>query len=166
MLLWFVGTAVAAIWYVFRDPRFDYRLVIVGALLPPVVDAWSGGAWVMHSLTASVVLLAVVMLATIGRRPLRRTLLGLPLGTFVHLVFTGAWTLTAVFWWPFSGLSFDDTPLPVVSRGWWNLPLEVIGAVLVVYIYRSARLAEPAARRRFLATGQLWFGAASAPDGR
>lgn len=155
MLLWFVGTSVLAIWYVFRDPRFDYRLLLVGALLPPLVDVWSGGAWVMHSLVASVGLMVLVMLATAGRKPIRRTLLGLPLGTFLHLVFTGAWTDTEVFWWPFSGWSFGESPLPIVARGWWNLPLELIGAVLVVWIVRRADLTTAAARQRFVATGQL-----------
>ena len=102
MLLWFVGTAIVTIWFVFRDPRFDYRLLVVGSVAPPAVDVWFGGARVLHSLTFSVVLLAVVMIATIGRRPLRRTLLGLPLGTLLHLVYTGAWANTSAFWWPFS----------------------------------------------------------------
>ena len=28
---WFLGTAVVTVWLVFRDPRFDYRLLLVGA---------------------------------------------------------------------------------------------------------------------------------------
>jgi hypothetical protein len=155
VLLWFVGTSVVTISFVFRDPRFDHRLLVVGALLPPLVDVWSGGAWVMHSLTASVALLAVVMLATVGRRPLRRTLLGLPLGTMLHLVFTGAWADPRVFWWPFAGWSFDGAPLPIVARGWWNVPLELVGALLVIWIWRRAGLASDAARRRFRTHGQL-----------
>ena len=154
MVLWFVGTAIVTVWFVFRDPRFDYRLLVVGSLLPSVVDVWFGGARVLHSLTFSVVLLAVVMLATRGRRALRRTLLGLPLGTLLHLVFTGAWTDTATFWWPFSG-GFDDAALPEADRGWWNVVLELVGAVLVVWVVRRARLADPANRRRFWSTGEL-----------
>jgi hypothetical protein len=156
MVLWFVGTSVVTIWFVFRDPRFDYRLLVVGSLLPSAVDAWFGGARVLHSLTFSVVLLVVVMLATRGRRQLRRTLLGLPLGTLLHLVYTGAWAQTEVFWWPFSG-GFDDAPLPEADRGWWNLLLEVAGAALLVWVWRTAQLADPAARERFVRTGQLWF---------
>ena len=34
MFLWFVGTAIATVRFVFQDPRFDYRLLIVGAVLP------------------------------------------------------------------------------------------------------------------------------------
>lgn len=157
MLFWFVGTAVLSVWFVFRDPRFDYRLVVVGSLLPPVIDGWTGGAWVMHSLFASVMLMALVMLVTAGRRPIRRSLLGLPVGTLLHLVYTGAWSDAEVFWWPFSGSSLEDTSLPMVERGWWNLPLELIGLMLVVWIVRRAELTSGEARRRFLRTGQLWF---------
>ena len=73
----------------------------------------------------------------------------------LHLVATGAWTDARVFWWPLGGWSFDDAPLPIVSRGWWNVPLEVIGLLLVVWIWRSAGLADPERRRWFWRTGQL-----------
>jgi hypothetical protein len=155
MLLWFVGTAVLTIAWVFRDPRFDYRLLIVGSVLPSIVDVWTGGAWVLHSITAAVTVLVVVMLATIGRRQLRKTLLGLPLGMFLHLVFTGAWTNEDVFWWPFTGLGFDGDALPVVGRGWWNLVLEAAGLAMCVFIWRTARLGDAEQRARFRTTGQL-----------
>lgn len=163
MVAWFVGTSVLTIWYVFRDQRFDYRLLVVGALLPPVVDVWFGGARVLHSLTFSVALMVVVMAVTAGRKPIRRTLLGLPLGTLLHLVYTGAWADATVFWWPFSGGGFDDARLPMIERGWWNLPLELVGVFLVVHIWRSADLRSADARQRFRRTGQLWFGT-RAPD--
>ena len=158
MFLWFIGTAVVTVWLVFRDPRFDYRLLIVGAVLPLLVDALTGGAWVLHSLAFSVVLLVVIMLATRGRRQLRRTLLGLPLGTLLHLVFDGAWADTDTFWWPFSGASLGDNELPEAGRAWWNVVLELIGLALVIWIVRRARLTEPEPRRRFIATGQLSLG--------
>lgn len=161
MFFWFIGTAVVTIWFVFRDPRFDYRLLVVGSVLPPLVDVWFGGARALHSLTVSVGLMALVMLVTAGRRPIRRTLLGLPLGTLLHLVYTGAWTDATVFWWPFSGGGFGDAELPVVARGWWNLPLELVGIALVVWIWRTAGLRDPAARARFRSTGQLWFSPSS-----
>ncbi len=155
MFLWFVGTAIVAVWFVFRDPAFDYRLLIIGSVLPAFVDALVGGARLLHSLTFSVVLLAVLMLATQGRRPIRRALLGLPIGTLLHLVFTGAWTNTTVFWWPFGGASFDDAPHPVADRGWWNVPLELVGLGLCWWVYRRAGLADPDRRSAFLRTGRL-----------
>lgn len=157
MLFWFVGTSIATIWFVFRDPRFDYRLLVVGSLVPPVVDVWFGGARVMHSLFASVALMTVVMALTVGRRPVRRMLLGLPLGTLLHLVFTAAWANATVFWWPFSGGGFDGAPLPVVERGWWNVLLELIGVALVIWIFRVTGLSSPEARQRLRSTGQLRF---------
>ena len=114
-----------------------------------------GGARVMHSVTFSVVLLAVLMLATPGRKPIRKMLLGLPVGTLLHLVFTGAWTNTRVFWWPFGGFGFDDAPHPVADRGWWNVPLEVVGIALCWWIYQRAELRDPERRAWFRRTGQL-----------
>lgn len=155
MFFWFVGTGVVAVWFVFRDPRFDYRLLLVGSVLPAAVDALFGGGRLMHSLTFSVGLLAVLMLATPGRKPIRKMLLGLPIGTLLHLVFTGAWTNTRVFWWPFGGFSFGDAPHPVAERGWWNVPLEIIGLWLCWWVYRQADLGDAERRVHFAKTGQL-----------
>ena len=154
MFFWFIGTVVVAVWFVFRDPAFDYRLLVVGAVLPALVDAPFGGARVLHSVTFSVALLVVLMLATPGRKPIRKTLLGLPVGTLLHLVFTGAWTNTTVFWWPFGGWSFDGAQHPVAARGWWNVPLELIGIGLCWWIVQRAEMRDPARRAWFFRTGQ------------
>ncbi len=155
MFFWFIGTVVVTVWFVFRDPRFDYRLLLVGALMPAVVDAPFGGARVVHSITFSVVLLAVLMIATGGRRPIRKTLLGLPVGTLMHLVFTGAWTNTTVFWWPFFGFGFDDSPHPVWERGWWNVPMELVGLGLCLWVVKQAGLHDRERRAAFRRTGEL-----------
>ena len=68
----------------------------------------TGGAGVLHTLVFSLVLMVVVMLSTVGRRPVRKLLLGLPIGTMLHLVFDGAWATTDLFWWPLGGWSFDE----------------------------------------------------------
>lgn len=157
MLFWLVGTAVLTVWFVFRDPLFDYRLLIMGSLLPAVVDALFGGARVLHSVTFSVTLLAAVMAITAGRKPIRKMLLGLPVGTMLYLVFSGAWTNAVVFWWPFFGFGFDDAPHPVADRGWWNVPLEVIGVGLCWWIVQHANLRSSSSRQMFRRTGRLTF---------
>ena len=43
MFFWFIATAVITIGFVFRDPTFDNRLLIVGSVLP-IGDALFGGA--------------------------------------------------------------------------------------------------------------------------
>ena len=139
MFFWFIGTAVLAVGYVFRDPRFDYRLLVVGSVLP-LVDGLFGGARALHSITVSIVVLAVMMLATSGRKPIRKMLLGLPIGMFLHLVFDGAWTNTDVFWWPFTGLSFGDDPWPITDRGVMSVLLELVGLGLCAWIWRNNKL--------------------------
>ncbi|MCU1485534.1 MAG: hypothetical protein JWN67_2280 [Actinomycetia bacterium] len=155
MLLWFAGMAFVCVWAVFKDPAIDHRLVVVGALLPDGIDVWSGGRWVAHTVLFSIVLLTVVMLATRGRRILRRQLLALPIGTFLHLVLDGMWADKQVFWWPVYGSSFGDRALPSISRGWFDLPLELLGLVALVWAWRRFRLAEPERRAYFLRTGRL-----------
>ena len=154
MILWFAGTSFLAVWLVFRDPAIDHRLVMAGAVVPDVIDGVTGGPWVLHSVTASIVLLAAVMLGTIGRRLLRRQLIALPIGTFLHLVFDGAWNDTDSFWWPFTG-GFGSGRLPSLERGALSIVLEVAGLALLVWAYRRFRLDEPERRSRFIRTGRL-----------
>lgn len=155
MFFWFLGAVLGAVWYVFRDPRFDVRLLAVGALLPEL-DGLFGGARVMHSLAFSLALLTIVMLATIGRRNARRLWLGLPIGTMLHLVFDGAWGNTTVFLWPLDGWSFEGAALPSVERGWWNVPLELAGLAILEWFWRRAGLADPARRRELVRDGRLY----------
>lgn len=154
MFFWFIGTAIVTVGVVFRDPRFDYRLLIVGSVLP-IVDGITGGASALHSVTVSVGLLALLMVATAGRKPIRKVLLGLPIGMILHLVFDGAWSNTEVFWWPFFGWSFDDAPLPVLDRGWWGVALELIGVAICVWLWRHNALGDRERRATFLRDGRL-----------
>lgn len=155
MLFWFAGSSFLAVWLVFRDPALDHRLVMVGALVPDLVDGLSGGPGVAHSLAGSVALLGVVMAVTGRRRRLRRQLLALPIGTFLHLVFDGIWADRQVFWWPASGLGFGDAGLPSRERGLTNVTLEVVGVVILVWAWRRFELGDPERRRTFLRTGRL-----------
>ena len=154
MFLWFVGTACVTVGFVFRDPRFDYRLLVVGSVLP-LLDGFFGGARVLHSITTSIVLLAVLMLATAGRKPIRKTLLGLPIGMILHLVFDAAWNDTDTFWWPFTGTDFSDAGLPIAERGWWSVVLEAVGLVVCGWLWRRNELGQRDRRRTFLHDGRL-----------
>lgn len=139
---------------VFRDPRFDYRLLIVGSVMP-IGDGFFGGSRALHSVTVAILLLALLMVATAGRKPVRKMLLGLPIGMILHLVFDGAWNNTSVFWWPFFGVTFDDSPLPVIERGWWGIPFEIVGIALCVWLWRHNGFSDRARRRQFLHDGEL-----------
>lgn len=155
MLLWFIGTAVLTVHFVFTDPRFDYRLLVVGAVLPDIVDIWSGRARWAHSLTVAVGALMLVMLVTAGRKPVRRLLLGLPIGMLLHLVYDGAFASTRVFWWPFSG-SWGDVRLPSLDRSAvLTLAMEVAGAGMLWWAWRRFGLADAARRSAFVRHGTL-----------
>lgn len=155
MLLWFLGGSLVIVWSVFRDPAIDYRLVMLGALLPDLVDGPLGGARVFHSVVTAVAVLTIVMLATIGRRALRRRWLALAIGVFLHLVLDFAFSDTRAFWWPFTGLALPDSPLPSIDRGWWSLVLDVAGLAMLVWAYRRFGLADPERRRLFVREGRF-----------
>ncbi len=155
MFFWFFGTAILTVLFVFRDDRFDYRLLLVGAILPDVVDIFSGGAWVMHTVLASVVALAIVMLATKRHKPSRRRLLALPIGMFLHLIFDGAFSSASLFWWPIAGFSFQDAQLPSSTRMSLNVLLEIFGVAMLLWAWRQFNLSSRSAREHFISTGQL-----------
>ena len=154
MFLWFAGCSLVLVTIVFSSPALDYRVVMLGSVLP-LLDAVTGGAWVLHTLLASVVALAVVMLATRGRRLVRRRWLGIPIGMFVHLVLDGVWASTNLFWWPAFGAGFDGEALPETTRGGLAVLMELAGLGVLVWGARRFGLFEPDGRRRFLRTGQL-----------
>ena len=155
MVFWFVGMSFLASWLVFRDPALDHRLIVLGALLPDVVDGPTGRAGVAHSLLASAAVLGAIVVATRGRRRLRRSLVALAIGMFLHLVFDGIWANREVVLWPFAGTDLGDADLTSVDRGLANVHHELAGLAVVVWAWRRFRLGEPERRRTFLRTGHL-----------
>ena len=153
MILWHAGLALAIVWNVFRDPAIDHRLVVAGALLPDLVDLSFGRPAFAHTLLGPTVVLLAVMVATRGRRRLRRRLLALPIGLFLHLVLDGSWMRPKVFWWPAFGTSFPDGRLlpevPVVVLE------ELVGAWALGWLVYRFGLAGADARRAFLRSGRL-----------
>jgi membrane-bound metal-dependent hydrolase YbcI (DUF457 family) len=154
VFFWFAGMSVVLVWAVFTSPIVDYRLVALGSVLP-VVDVAFGGPRVLHSVVGSVALMGVVMAATVGRRLLRRRLLGLPIGTFMHLVLDGVWADTHAFWWPFAGTAWSTSKVPEASRPGFGIVLELVGVGALWWCYRRFRLGEPERRALFLRTGHI-----------
>ena len=153
MLVWFAAGSVVIVWAVFQSPAVDYRMVMVGSVLG-VAEA-PFGAGFLETLAASCLVLALVMAGTVGRRLVRRRLLGIPIGMFLHLVLGGAWTVTSVFWWPFDGWALYDERSPIVARGLWAVVLEIAGIALAVWAYRRFGLDDGARRDLFVRTGHL-----------
>ena len=73
MILWRAFGSVFGTWNVFQSSGLDFRLIAIGAVVPLVIDAPFGHQSYAHTMLSAVVVLAVAMLATIGRgRRLRR----------------------------------------------------------------------------------------------
>jgi hypothetical protein len=155
VFLWFAGVGMFAVWQVFRSPALDYRLVMLGAVLP-VGEVVFGGPRLLHTLLFAVVLLTVVMLATRQRRLTRRRLISLPIGIMVHLVLDGVWVLAEVFWWPAFGWSFGASGVPEATRPLGLVLLfELAGVAALAWCWRAFRLDDPRHRRNLLRTGHL-----------
>jgi hypothetical protein len=156
VLLWFAGLSFVLVVAVFRDPALDERLVMAAATLPAVLDLTVGGVRFLHTLAFPILLLAAVMVGTIGRRSLRRTLLALPIGAFMNLVLDGMWSSTRLIVWPLGGLSFGDEQLPTLGRPLGlRLLMELLGLVALAWSVRRFQLLEPRNRDRFLRSGRL-----------
>lgn len=156
MLLWFAGLSFVLVVAVFRDPALDERLVMVAATAPAALDLTVGGVRFLHTLAFPILLLAAVMVGTIGRRSLRRRLLALPIGAFMNLVLDGMWSSTQLIAWPLGGLSFGNEQLPTLGRPLaLRLLMEVAGAAAIAWSVHRFRLLEPRNRDRFLRSGRL-----------
>jgi membrane-bound metal-dependent hydrolase YbcI (DUF457 family) len=154
MLLWYAALGAVGVWAVFDSPAVDYRMVMLGAVLP-VAEVVLGRPGPMHSLLVAVAVLAVVMSATRGRRLVRRRWLGLPIGLFAHLVLSATFTDTVAFWWPLSGTQLSGARPPELARGALSIVLELVGVAAGLWWYRRVGLDDPAARAAFRRTGQL-----------
>ena len=111
MLFWHVGGTVAAIRYAFRDDRIDLRFLLLGAVIPDLVDTPIGLLWfdtfgsvrlVAHSILFGSLVMAVVVLNTRRGRP-RKKWMPLAIGILMHLVLDAMWidpedSLVAPLW--------------------------------------------------------------------
>ncbi len=156
VFFFFLAAAIISVYFVFDSAAFDYRFVALGVLLP-LLESLSGRPLILHTLAGSVLLLTLVMFSTVGHRLLRRSLLAVPVGTFIFLVASTTWTRTDLFWWPFAG--FDgiavatlpefDKPILVL------LLLELAGLVSLIWFSVRLSLTKMENLRRFWCSGRL-----------
>ncbi|WP_419929132.1 hypothetical protein [Candidatus Poriferisocius sp.] len=154
MFFWFLALSFVLVALVFDSPALDYRMVMLGSVLP-MVEQLAGGPWALHTLLAPLVVLVAVMLATRGRRLARRRWLGLPIGLFLYLVLDGAWLRTDLFWWPVFGVDVASGDLPEVKPLAALITLELIGLAVGAWAFRRYGLADRERLRLFATQGRL-----------
>lgn len=150
MLFWHVGGAIFLFRWIFRDPKVDFRLLALGAVLPDLIDlalgVFIGGPTTQrigHSLAVPS-LVAVFLLLTTRRGRQRRTLMTVVVAWLFHLVLDGVWLREEVFLWPFFGW---EQAAPPAGSIWqratepWRWVKEALG---LAYLFVLLRRPEPA----------------------
>ena len=164
-----MGIAAMIVYVTLGRRRIDYRFVLVGAVLPDVVDGILGlflfegpaGRWVAHSLLAVIVVTVVILVAF--EKETRLAVFGLGVGWLLHLVGDGMWAAPETFLWPAFGTVFATSPAEPYS---WDLivhPLdhlgtwggEVVGLAILAWFWVAFRLGDEGRRRSFLKDGYL-----------
>ena len=155
MFIWFAAASFLIVVMVFDSPSVDYRMVMLGAVAP-VVEGAVGGPWLLHTLAGCVVVFAIVVVATRGRRLAARRAVGVPIGLLLHLVLDGTWLSSSLFWWPFGGgRPLGEGHIPEFDHLGSSLGLEVVGVLIAIFLIRRFELAVPDRRRAFIRTGRL-----------
>jgi hypothetical protein len=136
VFFWHAAGAIFLFRWIFRDPKVDWRLLVLGSVLPDVVDfgvgLFVGGLTVErvgHSLLVPTLIAVGILLSTRrGRR--RRHLMTLIVAWLFHLVLDGIWLEGKVFLWPFLGLELaPELAGSIWSRAAepWRWVKEVVG---------------------------------------
>ncbi|WP_419926653.1 hypothetical protein [Candidatus Poriferisocius sp.] len=154
MFFWFAALSFVLVALVFDSPVLDFRVVMLGSVLP-VVELLVGGPWALHILLGPLVVLVVVMLVTHRRRLVRRRWLGLPIGLLMYLVLDGAWLRTELFWWPVLGVSVDSADLPEFRPLGVLVILELVGLAVGAWAVRRYGLTDRQRLRLLCTQGRL-----------
>lgn len=169
MILWHLGTAAAVVYVTLGRRRIDYRFVLLGAVLPDLVDGVLGrwfyegpaGRWIAHSLLAVIVVTVAILAGFRGEA--RLAVFGIGVGWLLHLVGDGMWAAPETFFWPAFGTDFATAPAEPYS---WDLiahPLdhlatwsgEAVGLAILGWFWVAFRLGAEGRFGLFLRDGYL-----------
>jgi inner membrane protein len=171
MFFWHLGVTAAVVFLTLGRRRIDYRVVLLGAILPDLIDKPIGRLFFeeqfqtsrlfAHTLLFSVALLLMIQLTLRG--PTARRWFILPIATMLHLALDGMWNDPVTLFWPLFGTEFPKVPvenywIEVLLRPFdhpWVLLQEVVGLGLLVYLGFAYRLHESGPRREFIRSGTL-----------
>jgi inner membrane protein len=168
VILWHMGIATAIVYVTIGRRRVDYRFILLGAVLPDLIDGASclvyecgGGRGAAHSLFANVAVTVLIILLLRGET--RLSVFGIGVGWLLHLVADGMWDAPKTFFWPVAGSDFAVSPAEPYS---WDLladPLahlstwggELVGIAILAWFWVAFSLGDPERRSRFLRDGYL-----------
>jgi hypothetical protein len=164
-----MGVAALITYVTLGRRRIDYRYILVGAVLPDVIDGVLGlflfdgpaGRWIAHSVVAVIAVAVAIILGLRGEW--RLAVFGIAVGWLLHLVADGMWEAPFTFFWPAFGLEFSDTPAEPYSIDLLTHPLdhlstwgaELAGLAVLAWFWIAFRLGEEGRFRLWLRDGYL-----------
>jgi len=106
-------------WFASLSRRIDIRVLLVGSLLPDIIDKPVGQYFFRETFSNgrifSHTLLFLIVLAGIGfylfKRHRQVWMLTLAAGTFIHLILDQMWALPGTLFWPLLGFTFEKVEL-------------------------------------------------------
>lgn len=169
MILWHLGLAAVIVYVTLGRRRIDYRYILVGAILPDIVDALliatvvesESGRGPAHSLAAVILVALMIMLGLRGE--LRQAVFGVAVGWLLHLVGDATWSAPRTFLWPAFGGGFEAAPAEPYSWDLFTDPLrhlsvwlgEIAGLLALLWFWIAFRLGEEGRLKLFLSDGYL-----------
>lgn len=173
MLFWHIGATTAFIRYAFRDPAMDLRFLVLGAILPDLIDLPIAVVWwdtfgsvrlAAHSFTFGALAMAAVLVVT-RRGPRRKRWMLLAVGVLAHLALDAMWQSPETLWWPFLGTEFTGSGFATYADYLRDLigdPLmwlgEAAGLAYVVWMGRRIGIGDSEVRRSLMRTGAISVG--------
>lgn len=171
MLFWHLGATLFLFRWIFRDPKVDLRFLLLGAVLPDLLDLpvgtllladrYSTGELWAHSLVLPALYMSVVLVTTRRGRS-RRAWMAIGIGWLFHLLLDAMWLDQQVFLWPFFGIEIPSGVSPYWRLAFeravadpWRWVMETVGLGYLAWVWRRHRLDEPERRQRFLRSGRL-----------
>ena len=128
--------------------RMDYRLLLLGSLLPDIIDKpigmiffrdfFSNGRLFAHSLLFLIIMISIGLY--LYKRWRKQWLLILSFGTAVHLLLDEMWNTPGTILWPFLGWGFEKKDLTNWFANMWHsftaspyvIATEAIGAIIII----------------------------------
>ncbi len=155
--------------FAFSKNRIDIRLLLIGSLLPDIIDkplgyfllrdTFSSGRIITHTL----LFLILIMLAGyyLYRSRGKTGLLAISFGTFAHLIFDQMWRAPRTLFWPFYGATFARAEvidwIPNMLHTLLTEPQVYIPEILgiVIFIWFTLTLVRRKRFFYFLRSGQV-----------
>ena len=136
-------------WLTYLGSRIDIRLLLIGSLLPDIIDKPVGTFFFRETLSSGRIfchtLLFLILVTVSGiylyRRYSKTWLLTLSFGTFTHLIFDQMWCTPRTLFWPLLGLAFERADIsnwiPNIFHALLTDPVvylpELVGAVILIW---------------------------------